>query len=171
VYDYVLDNLYELSDRGYYDYRLSMQDGLVMVTQTAHPDLESPPLATSRLQIVNGEILRFGEHREDPSPALDFGDLRDYVEVYLQCISQGSEKLARFLQTDGDLTQETLVTAQKIISYYTPNDIRRATIDNVGYDAGVQKYNAFVTDGFGEYLVIYIHDIDGVAVIDTSFLN
>lgn len=58
VYDYVNDKEYQLADRMYYDYYLSMQDGKLMVTQTDFNGNKT--LVTSQLQLVNGEILRFG---------------------------------------------------------------------------------------------------------------
>ncbi len=58
VYDYVKDKEYSLADRMYYDYHLSMQDGKLMVTQTDYNGGKT--LVTSQLQLVNGEIFRFG---------------------------------------------------------------------------------------------------------------
>jgi hypothetical protein len=58
VYDYVSDKAYQLADRMTYDYYLSMQDGRLMVTQTDYMDRK--PLASAELQLVNGEIFRFG---------------------------------------------------------------------------------------------------------------
>ena len=62
VYDYATDTLYDLNDRMHYDYFLSMQDGRLMVTQTKYSD--SKPLMTAELQLINGEIARFGYSAE-----------------------------------------------------------------------------------------------------------
>jgi len=61
VYDYANGEEYQLADRAYYDYYLSMHEGKVMVTQTAYRDPK--PLATAQLQLLNGEIFRFGNLR------------------------------------------------------------------------------------------------------------
>lgn len=61
VYDYVKDQEYLLADRMVYDYCLSMQDGQLMVTQMDYNNRK--PLATAQLQLVNGEIRRFGNPR------------------------------------------------------------------------------------------------------------
>jgi hypothetical protein len=42
-----------------------MQDGKLMVTQTDYKD--GKPLASAELQILKGEIFRFGRTVEDPS--------------------------------------------------------------------------------------------------------
>ena len=58
VCDYLNGIRYELSDRMSYDYYLSMQDGEILVTQTGY--LDTKPLVTAQLQLINGEIFRFG---------------------------------------------------------------------------------------------------------------
>lgn len=58
VYDYSAGMEYQLADRMTYSYYLSMQDGKLMVTQTGYND--NKPIATTELQLVNGEIMRFG---------------------------------------------------------------------------------------------------------------
>ena len=58
VYDYANHQIYQLADRMHYDYYLSMQNGKIMVTQTEYPN--GKPLATTDLQLVNGEISGFG---------------------------------------------------------------------------------------------------------------
>jgi hypothetical protein len=58
VYDYTADKTYELSDRMYFDYFLSMDNGKLMVTQTEY--LGSKPLARAELSLVNGDIFGFG---------------------------------------------------------------------------------------------------------------
>ena len=63
VYDYVNSKEYSLVDRMYYDYYLSMQDGKLMVTQTDYNGGKT--LVTSQLQLVNGEISRFGNPRPE----------------------------------------------------------------------------------------------------------
>jgi hypothetical protein len=63
VCDYVNDKEYALVDRMYYDYYLSMQDGKLMVTQTDYN--RGKTLASAQLQLVNGEILRFGNLRPE----------------------------------------------------------------------------------------------------------
>ncbi|MHB1455188.1 MAG: hypothetical protein ACYCYM_14720 [Saccharofermentanales bacterium] len=61
VYDYRAGKEYQLADRMYYDYHLSMEDGKVMATQTEYSG--SKPLVTSELRLVGGEIFRFGNTR------------------------------------------------------------------------------------------------------------
>jgi hypothetical protein len=63
IYDYVSDKTYQLADRMYYDYYLSMQDGRLMATQTDYMDRK--PLASAELQLMNGEISRFGRSVEE----------------------------------------------------------------------------------------------------------
>jgi hypothetical protein len=63
VYDYTTSKTYTLWDRGYYDYRLSLQDGKLMVTQSKYLD-DGRPLTASELRIVNGALYRFGETPE-----------------------------------------------------------------------------------------------------------
>jgi hypothetical protein len=58
VYDYVTDRLYELEDRFYYDYNLSMEGDQIIVTQTNYNDIK--PVASATLQLIKGEIYRFG---------------------------------------------------------------------------------------------------------------
>ena len=62
VYDCASGKEYQLSDRMSYDYALSMQDGQVMVTETAFNG--GKPLVTAPLRLVNGEIFRFGCEKE-----------------------------------------------------------------------------------------------------------
>jgi len=63
VYDYVSGQEYQLSSRMIYDYSLSIQDGIIMVTQSDYRD--GKPLATSALQLVNGEIAGFDNDNPD----------------------------------------------------------------------------------------------------------
>lgn len=63
VFDYAADKMYQLSDRMYYDYFLSLDNGRLMVTQTNYMDRK--PLVTAELRLVNGEIFRFGNSIED----------------------------------------------------------------------------------------------------------
>ncbi|MHB8963210.1 MAG: hypothetical protein ACYC5K_08670 [Saccharofermentanales bacterium] len=61
VYDYETSKEYQLADRMYFDYYLSMEEGKVKATQTGY--LNSKRLVTSELRLVNGEIFRFGNTR------------------------------------------------------------------------------------------------------------
>ncbi len=63
VYDYDADKEYQLADRMHYDYFLSMQDGLLMATQTGYMDKKT--LVSAELQLINGEIFRFGRSMEE----------------------------------------------------------------------------------------------------------
>lgn len=47
VYDYDARALYELSDRGSYDYTLSLEDGGLMVTKRAYGRSEEPGVSMS----------------------------------------------------------------------------------------------------------------------------
>lgn len=69
VFDYVTDKEYQLSDRMYYDYFLRLDNGKLMVTQTDY--LDSKPLVTAELRLVNGEIFRFGNTIEDKNSDTD----------------------------------------------------------------------------------------------------
>jgi len=69
VFDYAADKMYQLSDRMYYDYFLSLDNEKLMVTQTNY--LDSKPLATAELRLVNGEIFRFGNTIEDKNSDTD----------------------------------------------------------------------------------------------------
>lgn len=63
VYDYAADKEYQLADRMYYDYYLFMQDGRLTATQTDYMD--GKPLVSAELQLINGEIFRFGRSVEE----------------------------------------------------------------------------------------------------------
>lgn len=67
VYDYASDKAYQLVDRMKYDYYLSMQDGRLIATQTDYMDRK--PLASAELQLINGEIFRFGRSVEEKQEA------------------------------------------------------------------------------------------------------
>jgi hypothetical protein len=69
VFDYVTGKEYQLSDRMYYDYFLTLDNGKLMVTQTDY--LDSKPLVTAELRLVNGEIFRFGNTVEDKKTDTD----------------------------------------------------------------------------------------------------
>lgn len=69
VFDYVTDKEYQLSDRMYYDYFLTLDNRKLMVTQTDY--LDSKPLVTTELRLVNGEIFRFGNTAEDKKSDMD----------------------------------------------------------------------------------------------------
>ncbi|HAL74554.1 MAG TPA: hypothetical protein DCM45_05605, partial [Clostridiales bacterium] len=59
VYDFMKNKEYQLASRMRHDYFLSMQDGKVMVTQTAYSS--QTPLVTGELLLINGEICGFGD--------------------------------------------------------------------------------------------------------------
>ena len=63
AYDYVADKEYQLADRMYYDYYLSIQEGRLMATQSGYMDRK--PLVSAELQLINGEIFRFGHPVEE----------------------------------------------------------------------------------------------------------
>lgn len=63
VYDYAADKMYQLADRMHYDYYLSMEEGEIIVTQTEY--MKEKPLVSAKLQLVNGEIFRFGQSVEE----------------------------------------------------------------------------------------------------------
>jgi beta-lactamase regulating signal transducer with metallopeptidase domain len=80
VYDYAAGKMYTLWNRGYYDYRLSLEDGnRLLAIQYKYGD--DKPLVMSELRIMNGELYRFGETpemkeamtppTETPAPAYD----------------------------------------------------------------------------------------------------
>ncbi|GAU79681.1 hypothetical protein [Fusibacter sp. 3D3] len=63
VYDYATDKVYPLADRTHYDYYLSMDEGEISVTQTEY--MHEKPLVSAKLQLINGEIFRFGQSVEE----------------------------------------------------------------------------------------------------------
>ncbi|MDR1158934.1 MAG: hypothetical protein LBK75_11660 [Oscillospiraceae bacterium] len=63
VYDYAAGKTYTLLGRMSYDYRLSLEDGNQLLA-TQYKYGSDKPLAMSELQIVNGELYRFGETPE-----------------------------------------------------------------------------------------------------------
>ncbi len=69
VFDYAADKMYQLSDRMCYDYFLSQDNEKLMVTQTNY--LDSKPLATAQLRLVNGEIFKFGTSIENKESITD----------------------------------------------------------------------------------------------------
>jgi len=69
VFDYVSNKEYQLSDRMYYDYYLTLDNGKLMGTQTDY--LDSKPLVTTELRLVNGEIFRFRNSIEDKNSDTD----------------------------------------------------------------------------------------------------
>lgn len=64
VYDYANDIGHDLSDRGYYDYSLSIDDGQLVVTQTRYS--ENGSQAIGSMAIINGELVVFGIDRTKP---------------------------------------------------------------------------------------------------------
>ena len=66
VCDYANDKLYELSDRMYFDYSLSLENGRLVVKQTRYPSPQSAVLATGELGIVDGELIVVGIDRTRP---------------------------------------------------------------------------------------------------------
>ncbi len=68
VYDYVNDRSYELSDRMYYDYVLSMKDGQLIVTQTEFNSRPSDAnkIAVGSLAIIDDELIAIGIDRIRP---------------------------------------------------------------------------------------------------------
>ena len=61
VYDYVSDQSYVLEDRGYYDYRLSLQNGWLVVTQTVYAD--NTVLSIGEMVIIDGQLVVLGIDR------------------------------------------------------------------------------------------------------------
>jgi hypothetical protein len=55
VYDYVANEIYELQDRGYYNYRLSLQNGRLTVTQTLF--LGGAERASGEMAIIDGQLV------------------------------------------------------------------------------------------------------------------
>jgi len=66
VCDYANDKLYELSDRMYFDYFLSLENGRLVVKQTRYPTPQSAVTATGELVIVDGELIAVGIDRTRP---------------------------------------------------------------------------------------------------------
>jgi beta-lactamase regulating signal transducer with metallopeptidase domain len=60
IYDYASDKLYELSDRMFFDYILSLENGQLVVTQSEYYGADQ---ATGSLAIVNGELIAIGIDR------------------------------------------------------------------------------------------------------------
>lgn len=65
IYDYANDMGYDLSDRMYYDYALSMEDGRLIVTQTGYWT-HSGRAVTGSMSIVDGELVLHGIDRTCP---------------------------------------------------------------------------------------------------------
>lgn len=66
VCDYITGNAYTLSDRGFYDYVLFLDNGRLMVKQTKHPTSQNDTLATGELAIVDGGLTAIGIDRTKP---------------------------------------------------------------------------------------------------------
>lgn len=66
AYDPAAGKGYTLSDRGYYDYSLFTEKGLLMVKQTTYPAFQGEPLATGELAIVESELTAIGVDRARP---------------------------------------------------------------------------------------------------------
>jgi len=64
VYDYANEKGYELSDRGAFDYALSMEDGRLVVTQKEYAP-GNPVRATGTLAIIDSELVAVGIDRPD----------------------------------------------------------------------------------------------------------
>ncbi len=54
VYDYANDKLYELSDRGYFDYALTLEDGRLIATKSEY---NGAPLTAGDLEIFGDELI------------------------------------------------------------------------------------------------------------------
>lgn len=64
IYDYANDKGYDLSDRMYYDYSLSLVDGQLVVTQTGYN--RNGVQANGNVAIIEGELEVFGIDRTKP---------------------------------------------------------------------------------------------------------
>jgi len=65
VYDYANDTLYELADRGIFDYYISLVDDQLFVTQSHYADYkDETAIATGELVIIDGELTAAGIDRE-----------------------------------------------------------------------------------------------------------
>lgn len=62
VYDYASGKLYELSDRTYYDYALSIKNGRLVVKQSEYNGAE---IAIGNLAISDGELIGIGINRTE----------------------------------------------------------------------------------------------------------
>ena len=63
VYDYANDRQYDLSDRSWYDYVLSMEDGQLVVSQRQRQFWGGKVIAVGRLAIINGILTPIGIDR------------------------------------------------------------------------------------------------------------
>jgi hypothetical protein len=64
VYDYANEKLFDLSDRGYYDYSLSIEGNRIVVTQTGY--FKNGSQAIGSMAIIDGELVTFGIDRTLP---------------------------------------------------------------------------------------------------------
>lgn len=76
VYDYASDKLYELSDRMFFDYILSLEHGQLVVTQSKYYGKDQ---ATGSLAIVNGELIAIGIERPDDIDTEDKDDVFEEI--------------------------------------------------------------------------------------------
>ena len=103
---------------------------------------------------------------------IPYDSIREYVAQYLQLITDGdTTELARFLLIDGGVTDRYVAIAELVIEYYAPYDTRRASVRVVEYDAAERRYAAIVRDGRGDEFTVYLNYGDGLAGVDTSFLD
>ena len=85
VYDYTNDRLYELADRGIFDYYISFVDDRLFVTQSRYAVYkDETTIATGELVIIDGELIAVGIDREpDKSVSAVYSDDGKYkIEGY-----------------------------------------------------------------------------------------
>lgn len=85
VCDYAAGKTYELSDRGYYDYALSLENGRLMVKQTKYLNPQGDALAVGELTIVDGVLVGAGIDRTLPAQerrAMTIEDVRNLAGKY-----------------------------------------------------------------------------------------
>ena len=113
------------------------------------------------------------------TPPVDKENVRDYIQLYLKRITDGdTAELARFLLIDGGVTDEYVKIAKRVIEYYTPYDLRRATVQRVYYnEVEVNKqytkkqYFILVRDGQGEMFRVNADYGDGLVGIDVDMFR
>jgi len=108
------------------------------------------------------------------TPPVDKEVVRDYVQQYMQLISDGDvTELARFIGIDSGVTDRLVDIAQRVIEYYSQYDVSWTAVQSVFYTefAMEQQYIVLVRDRLGAWFKVYALYGDGLVGIDVRMFE
>ena len=108
------------------------------------------------------------------TPPVDKEVVRDYVQQYMQLISDGDvTELARFIGIDSGVTNRLADIAQRVIEHYSQYDMSWTAVQSVFYTeyAMEQQYIVLVRDRLGEWFKVYALYGDSLVGIDVRMFE